>query len=40
MTFEAPAIAFSAQELMCSWVRSSSGTFPIPVSVLDQAWAS
>lgn len=40
MTFEAPAIAFSAQELTCAWVRSSSGTFPIPVSVLHQVCAS
>lgn len=40
MTSEAPAIAFSPQELMCAWVRSSSGTVPIPVSVLHQAWAS
>lgn len=40
MTFETPAIAFSAQELMHAGVGSSSGTFPVPVSVLHQAWAN
>lgn len=40
MTFETPAIAFSAQELMHAQVGSSSGAFPVPVSVLYQAWAN